>query len=131
MAFNVKHLSICCFPSVYFFDEMSVRNFCPFLNRSLFSFFLAMLCLPCYAEAFSSVDKWGLLSSCSAWASLVVEHRLYGARVQQLWQVGPDCPTVWETLVPGPGIKPVCPALQGGFLTPGPSREAPFSLVEF
>ena len=130
MAFNVKHLSICCFPSVYFFDEMSVRNFCPFLNRSLFSFFW-----PCCV--FLATQRLSLVVTSGGYSLVAVLGLL------SLWSVGfmaqglsscgngPDCPTVWETLVPGPGIKPVCPALQGGFLTPGPSREVPFSLVEF
>ena len=31
-----------------------------------------------------------------------------------------NCFTACGVLVPRPGIKPVSPALQGGFLTPGP-----------
>ena len=31
-----------------------------------------------------------------------------------------SCSAAWGILVPWPGIKPVCPVLQGGFLTIGP-----------
>ena len=49
---------------------------------------------------------------CSAWASL------------QLWCAGSrahglSCPTACGILVPPPGIKPMSPALEGGFLTTG------------
>jgi len=47
------------------------------------------------------------LSSCSMWASLVVAHRF-------------NCPIAWGILVPQPGIEPLSPALEGGFLTTGP-----------
>ena len=40
--------------------------------------FMAALCLHCYVGAFSSCSEQGLLSSCGARASLVVEHRALG-----------------------------------------------------
>ena len=43
--------------------------------------------------------------------------------------MGPKCPTVCETLVPGPGIKPVSLALQGGFLTTGPPGKPQVQLL--
>ena len=86
MAFNVKHLFICYFPSVYFFDVMSVRNFCPFKNRSLFSFWLCCvflatqrLSLVVTSGGHSVVAVLGLLIGGT---SLIVEHRLYGAKAQ-------------------------------------------------
>ena len=33
---------------------------------------------------------------------------------------GLSCPVACGNLVPGPGIKPMSPALEGGFLTTGP-----------
>ena len=47
----------------------------------------AALGLHCWAWIFSSCGKQGLglLTSCSAWASLVVEHRFQGAQAQDLW----------------------------------------------
>ena len=54
----------------------------------------------------SSCDLWALehrLSSCDAWASL-----LRGMSV-----------------VPGPGLEPVSPALSGGFLTTAPPGKSP------
>ena len=34
-----------------------------------------------------------------------------------------SCPVACGILVPRPGTEPVSPALQGGFLTPGTTRE--------
>ena len=38
------------------------------------------------------------------------------------------CSTAYVTLVPGPGIRSISPALQGGFRTPGPPRK--FQLLQ-
>ena len=44
-----------------------------------------------------------------------------GARAQQLWQVSlVSLRQVGGILTPRPGIKPMSPAVQGGFLTTGP-----------
>ena len=56
-----------------------------------------------HARSFIAVHG---LYSCGA-GSVVVAHRL-------------SCYTARGILVPGPGIEPVSPALQGGFLTTGP-----------
>ena len=82
-----------------------------------FFFVLTALGLHCPARAFSSCSEWGLLSSCGVWvshysgfssctASLAVVHRL-------------SCAMACGNL-PGPGIKPMSPALAGRFLTTGP-----------
>ena len=52
----------------------------------------------------------GLLSSCGM-GSVVVAHRL-------------SCPAASGIFVPPPGIEPVSPALEGGFLTNGPSGKS-------
>ena len=86
-------------------------------DMSFFFFFLTALGLHCSAWAFSSCNEWGLLSSCGVWiphcndfsyciGSLAVVHRL-------------SCPMACGNL-PGPGIKPMSPALAGVFLTTGP-----------
>ena len=68
-------------------------------------------CWLCWAQAFSSCSEWGLLSSrggfscCRARAS---EHRLSSWQLTGIWNL------------PGPGIKPMSPALADGFLTTGP-----------
>ena len=89
--------------------------------------FLAALGLCHCAWAFSSCSEWGLLfvAVCGlllAVASLVVEHRLQvhglsscGSRAQLLHGM-------WD--LPGPGIKPVSPALTGGFLTITPAGKS-------
>ena len=69
--------------------------------------------------------EWGLLCSrgvrashsrgfsyCGLWA---LEHM---GSVVMAWGLG--CLVAYGILVPGPGIEPVSPALQGGFLTMGP-----------
>jgi len=38
---------------------------------------------------------------------------------------GLRCPVACGILVPQPGIKPVFPALEGGFLATGPPRKSP------
>ena len=60
------------------------RNFLSLLF-TLFLLLWATLGLHCWAWIFSSCGKQGLLTSCSAWASLVVEHRFQGAQAQDLW----------------------------------------------
>ena len=53
----------------------------------------------------------------SAQALVVVECRL-------------SCPTAFRTLVSGPGINPVYPALEGRFLTTGPLGKSWESFAE-
>ena len=38
---------------------------------------------------------------------------------------GLSCPVACRILIPRPGIKPMCPALQSGFLTTGPPGKSP------
>ena len=52
---------------------------------------------------------------------------LWGAWLLSLWHLGsvvvthwPGCPEACGILVPQPGIEPMSPALEGGFLTTGP-----------
>ena len=86
---------------------------------------MAVLGLHCCTWALFSCGKWGLLSRCSvqashcsgfsccrawalsAWASVVVSHRL-------------SCPSVCRNL-PGPGIEPESPELAGRFFTTEPT----------
>ena len=56
------------------------------------------------------------LSSCDSWA---LEHVGSVAAARHLSSF-----MACETLVPEPGIEPMCPALQGGFLTTGPSGKS-------
>ena len=79
---------------------------------------MAVLGLRFCARAFSSCGKWGPLfiavhGPLTIAASLVAEHRLSncGSRVQLLRGM-------WD--LPRPGLKPVSPALAGGFSTTAP-----------
>ena len=105
--------------------------------------FLAALGLHCCLRAFSSCGERGLLfvavhGLLIAVVSLVTEHGLQARRLQQLWHVGSvvvarglqsagsvvvthglSCSAACGNL-PRPGIKPVSPALAGGFLTTAP-----------
>ena len=91
--------------------------------------FIAALGLRCCARAFSSCSELGLL--------FVAEHELQAPRLQQLWHVGSvvvahglsSCGaqaqllhSMWD--FPAPGIKPVSPALAGGFLTTEPPEKS-------
>ena len=96
-----------------------------------FFFFIYLLLttpgLHCCSQAVSSCNQRGPLPSCGAQAShcggfsccraRALEHRLNGcgARAQLLSHT-------WD--LPGPGIKPVSPALAGGFQTPGPPKKS-------
>ena len=109
---------LCCRWILYLLSHQGSLFMC------LFNLLLAALDLCCCMWAFSSCSEWGLLSSCSAWASdcssfscgtQAPECRLSscGARVylpQSMW----DLPR-W-------GIEPA--ALTGIFLTIGPPRKS-------
>ena len=108
--------------------------------------FLAVLGLHCYAWAFSSSSKWGLLCSCGvqashcggfsccrAWAlgprasvvqlmGLIVVAWGSRERAQWLWCTGLVAPSMSD--LPGPGIKPVSPALARSFFTTGPPEKS-------
>ena len=49
---------------------------------------------------------------CSTQASLVVAHKL-------------SCPSACGILVPQPGVEPMIPAMEGGFLTTEPPKKSP------
>ena len=97
-----------------------------FLKYFIYSF-LAVLGLHCCTWAFSSCGKQSTLqvgctsfSSCGAQAleckaSVVAMHGL------RFVILGLSCPAACEILVPGPGIEPVSPALEGRLQTTGPS----------
>ena len=71
--------------------------------------------------AFSSCGKWGLLSSCSVWASHCSDFSCCGA--QALECVGFSAGDAWVQFphatwkLPRAGTEPVSPALAGRFLT--------------
>ena len=74
---------------------------------------MSVLSLPCCTQAFSSCGKQGLLSF------VVCGLNSCDTRTQLL------C-SMWD--LPGPGVKPVSPALAGGFLTTGPHGGVPSTL---
>ena len=82
--------------------------------------FLAVLGLHCCTWAFSSCGKRGLLSSCSAWSSHCDGFSCGRAQL--------SC-GMWN--LPGPGIKPVSPALAGGFFTTEPPGKCGHSSLTF
>ena len=53
---------------------------------------------------------------CGKQASLVAEHGLWA--LGHLWHMGLVAQGMWD--LPRPGVEPISPALQGGFLTTGP-----------
>ena len=82
---------------------------------------MAVLGLHCCTRTFSS---WGArVSHCGGF--IVPEHRLLGAQALALLLRG-----LWN--LPGPGIEPMSPALEGGFLStvpPGKSHVGALYLV--
>ena len=82
-----------------------------------------MLDLYCFVQAFSSCGEQGLLfvAVCGlliAVASLVAEHRPQAHRLSSWGTWAQLLRNVWN--LPGPGIKPVSPALAGRFLSTVP-----------
>ena len=76
--------------------------------------------LRCCEQAFARCGEWGLLSGCGTWASHCGARALERTGFQSCGVRGPCCPTACRILVPGPGVKPMSPALTGRFLTAGP-----------
>ena len=70
------------------FGISTVVSFFFFFNAFIYLFvlFLATLGLCCYTGFFSRCGKWGLLSSCTAWASHCVGFS--GCRAQAVGHVG-------------------------------------------
>ena len=89
-----------CFLYVYLHPDLLLSFF--FLKRFIY---LAVLCLGC--RSLSLHCCMGHLSSQHVGSSF--------------WF---SCPAACGSLVPRPGIKPTCPALEGGFLTTGPSGKS-------
>ena len=88
---------------------------------------LGALGLCCSALAFSSCGEQGLLSSedvaapqCRGFSCCRAQG--LGTGAQQLWHMG--LVALLHVESSGPGIKPVFPALAGGFLTTGPPGKA-------
>ena len=72
---------------------------------------------------FSGCGKWGLPSSCSVQASLVVEQGLEGPQASVAVARGVQLPYGMQDL-PRPGTEPVSPALAGRILNRWITREA-------
>ena len=84
---------------------------------------MAVLDLRFCARAFSSCGKWGPLfivvrGPLTIAASPVVEHRLQTRRLSNCGSRAHLLCGTWD--LPGPGLKPMSPALAGGFLTTAP-----------
>ena len=93
-----------------------------FFFFKLIYLFLAALGRFC-ARAFSSCGKWGPLfiavhGPLTVVASLVVEHRLQTRRLSSCGSRAQLLCGMWD--LPRPGLKPVSPALAGGFSTTAP-----------
>ena len=84
---------------------------------------MAALDLRCCVRAFSSCGERGLLfvaerGLLTVVASPVAEHRLQTHRLSSCGSRAQPLRGMWD--LPGPGHKPVSPALAGGFLTTAP-----------
>ena len=84
---------------------------------------MAVLGLRFCARAFPSCGKWGPLfiavhGPLIIAASLVAEHRLQTRRLSNCGSRAQLLCGMWD--LPRPGLKPVPPALAGGFLTTAP-----------
>ena len=88
-----------------------------------------MVGLLCCVRASSSYDKWGLLflvvwELLIVMVSLIVEHSFWAHWLSSCGARVSSSHSMWD--LPRPGIKPMSPALAGGFLTtrpPGKSQE--------
>ena len=85
------------------------------------------------ARAFSSCGKWGPLciavrGPLTVAASLVAEHRLQMRRLSSCGSRAQLLRGMWD--LPRPGLKPVSPALAGGFSTTAPPGKPLISLGE-
>jgi len=88
----------------------------------LMCIYLAVSSLVCGTQDPHCVT-WDLSLRCTD--SLVVEHGLQSAQASLAGAHGLSYSGACGILVPRPGIKPVSPALQGGFLTTGPPGKSP------
>ena len=87
------------------------------LSAILPSFSVLNICLAASGLSCSIWELHCIMQDLSLWymGSLVLVHGL-------------SCPMICGILVPQPGLKPTCPALQGGFLTSGPPGKSPHYL---
>ena len=136
-------IGIICISFCNFIFSLKTILEIPFFKNKFIYLFLAALALRCCVRAFLQLRRVGATLSCGAWASycggfsccraralgtrasVVVAHRLSsccsGALEHRLSSCGAQpyllC-GMWD--LPGPGLKPVSPALAGGFLTTAP-----------
>ena len=94
-----------------------------FIFIFIFFLFMAVLGLRFCARAFSSCSKRGPLfiavrGPLTIVASLVAEHRLQTRRLSSCSSRAQLLRGMWD--LPRPGLKPVSPALAGGFSTTAP-----------
>ena len=70
---------------------------------------------------------WVLVAACGIFAAVcgLLSLRARALSGSAVVVLGLSCPTACGILVPRPGMKPLFPALEGGLLTTGPSREIP------
>ena len=90
-----------------------------FLFKKMDLFLLALGLRSC-VQTFSSCGERGLLSSCGAWTSGYSGFSCWGALAELTHGM-------WD--LPGPGAKPVSPALTGGFFLPGPHFALPQGIL--
>ena len=117
-----SHKLICFLPATF---QSSPLAFLLLFPGFLFLFVYWLHWVFIAAQAFSRCGERGLLTSCGAWGSLqggslAVDHRLWGVRASAVAARGLSSGAqawflhgLWD--LPGPGIKPVSPALAGRF----------------
>ena len=93
---------------------------------------MSVLGLRFCARAFSSCGERGPLfiavhGPLTIVASLVVEHRLQTHKLSNCGSRAQLLHSMWD--LPGPGLKPVSPALAGGFLTTAPPGKPLYSFL--
>ena len=77
----------------------------------------------------SSLLHTGLCYLRRAGANLYLPRAGFSLHWLLLWSTGFRCPVASGMLVPGPGIKPMSPALAGRFLTTGPQGSPYFKYI--
>ena len=127
-------LHILCF---FFFKFMLKRSWWSWTPHAYFLLFPSLSLSFIFIYVFLAVSGLGcsmrdLLfwrAGSSLWRegfSLVVPQAGPGVEAHGL-----HCPATCGILVPRPGIKPKCPALEGGFLTTGPPGKSLYLFLKF
>ena len=127
-------LHILCF---FFFKFMLKRSWWSWIPHAYFLLFPSLSLSFIFIYVFLAVSGLGcsmrdLLfwrAGSSLWRegfSLVVPQAGPGVEAHGL-----HCPATCGILVPRPGIKPKCPALEGGFLTTGPPGKSLYLFLKF